>query len=216
MRGAVCSPTCTERAGICSAAARASRRALLGNSHASNSSWPGGGGGSMHSTPAAASTHYYPTLPLLPLTCSSLSCSGLYVARGLVGSSLDREAAVPSSLAASSAASSASGLASGLTSGMMTLGLEGAAVCPWGRPGWGWPDCACAEGSWQLGRAVGTWAGVSSEAEGSSRTAGECRVGCSLAARGGALIPSGSMSATPRLALPAASSGGTLEPWSVG
>ena len=166
----------------------------------------------MHSTPAAASTHYYPTLPLLPLTCSSLSCSGLYVARGLVGSSLDREAAVPSSLAASSAASSASGLASGLTSGMMTLGLEGAAVCPWGRPGWGWPDCDSAEGSWQLGRAVGTWAGVSSEAEGSSRTAGECRVGCSLAARGGALIPSGSMSATPRLALPAASSGGTLEP----
>ena len=166
----------------------------------------------MHSTPAAASTHYYPTLPLLPLTCSSLSCSGLYVARGLVGSSLDREAAVPSSLAASSAASSASGLASGLTSGMMTLGLEGAAVCPWGRPGWGWPDCDSAEGSWQLGRAVGTWAGVSSEAEGSSRTAGECRVGCSLAARGGALIPSGSMSATPRLALPDASSGGTLEP----
>ena len=45
MRGAVCSPTCTERAGICSAAARASRRALLGNSHASNSSWPGGAGG---------------------------------------------------------------------------------------------------------------------------------------------------------------------------
>ena len=119
---------------------------------------------------------------------------------------------MPSSLAASLAASSASGLASGLTSGMMTLGLEGAAVCPWGRPGWGWPDCACAEGFWQLGRAVGTWAGVSSEAEGSSRTAGECRVGCSLAARGGALIPSGSMSATPRLALPAASSGGTLEP----
>ena len=117
---------------------------------------------------------------------------------------------MPSSLAASLAASSASGLASGLTSGMMTLGLEGAAVCPWGRPGWGWPDCACAEGSWQLGRAVGTWAGVSSE--GSSRTVGEVRVGCSLAARGGALIPSGSMSATPRLALPAASSGGTLEP----
>ena len=95
---------------------------------------------------------------------------------------------------------------------MMTLGLEGAAVCPWGRPGWGWPDCACAEGFWQLGRAVGTWAGVSSEAEGSSRTVGECLVGCSLAARGGALIPSGSISATPRLALPAASSGGTLEP----
>lgn len=84
--------TCTERAGICSAAARASRRSLLGNSHASNSSWQGGGGGEhvQHSTRAAASgARLYCNVRLYyPITCSSLSCSGLNVARGLAGSSL--------------------------------------------------------------------------------------------------------------------------------